>query len=395
MDPCLPEGLTLVVHRENHAWGLQYLGVIVNPKSNSYFFYNFSSEKDLPKSSPKDSASIKAHEKLSKLRGFLSTKEASTLSTLLAKGIRQGVKPRKTPGAHDVDTVLVLAIWPGRPDGRVLIAQEGESPVNARDKAQATLVTFMKQLLDQLDKKFRENDEREEANQSLAVVPGPKVFDDKWWVRVWIPRLSKPLQDASLDRPDAEKIGGLPGLMPDSISIRDWPQLNRKPAVFVMQFRDPRPGQNAKFMQLFVPQMDDIEGAGEKVILKTIASNDVPKLIFPKVSPLGATYGLGARFIEGWTKARETSEQHVSEVACQNTQGREQTDCFEQIESKLFAQPAGLFPEPFPYEKIGGLGNTAQGYDYALFIQNLYPDQWGDGGSLHVSEDGKLFGDMG
>jgi hypothetical protein len=48
----------------------------------------------------------------------------------------------------------------------------------------------------------------------------------------------------------------------------------------------------------------------------------------------------------------------------------------------------------FEGEKLGGIGSSCQGEDYRHFIQNLFPGQWGDAGSLHVSADDRLFGDM-
>ena len=44
--------------------------------------------------------------------------------------------------------------------------------------------------------------------------------------------------------------------------------------------------------------------------------------------------------------------------------------------------------------KVGGIGNTCQGITYRELIQNVYPEQWGDNGSLNIREDGTVWGDM-
>jgi hypothetical protein len=205
----------------------------------------------------------------------------------------------------------------------------------------------------------KEHAEKEEQ-QEHEEIDEPKSAP----VPVWIPQFS----DKQGDNPSAEKIGGLPGVTNSNSSA--WPQLKGKPAVFVMQFRDPRFGPSlGQFTQLFVPHEDDIDGDGDQVHFQTINEQDVSKLVFPKKHPSGALYAPKARVIKSWLESEETFDE-------------------------MFGEAGGPSENAYRSEKIGGIGETCQGINYTLFIQNLFPGEWGDAGSLHVSDEGLMFGDM-
>jgi hypothetical protein len=271
-----------------------------------------------------------------------------------------------------------LTVTAGWPEGRLVVGQFGDTEIVPRDAQQTKLFDFMANLLRSEEglpptKHF----EGQVDDQADGERESP---DDPEWVPVWIPQLKKLKVDA--DKPSAEKIGGLPGLPRGS----KWPYLSGKPAVFIMQFRDPRPGHKQRFLQLFVPQVEDIRGSGEKVVLRQV---DPDALVAPARTYPGTTYGEHVFEIAGWTSGRETSEHHVARARCESENEADEQECVEQME-----EVREQLPRHYAREKVGGLGETCQGDDYALFIHNLFPAQWGDAGYLHVTEDGRLVGDM-
>lgn len=337
------DSLNLVAHRENHAWSIEYSGLILDVVTGHYWVYSVKSREDLrPSRGPDTMASLEEHRQMS-TEYELDVAHKQELARLLEGGVCQGNKSEHR--AFDAGTLSVFAVWP---DGSLLIGRVGDTRVAPYDEGQVRLFDLVGNLL--------------RAHEGPGLSPIKHFQDaeqDDGPVMAWIPVLKSQDGRGALD---AEKIGGTPGLPPGT----KWPRLRGhggehsklKPAVFVMQFRDPRPGKgHGKFMQLFVPQLDDIEGSGDEVLLREV---DPESLVDPDTlsrMPHVDLYG-PPRLIMSWKQAWETPD------------------------------------KVFEGEKLGGIGSSCQGEDYRHFVQNLFPGEWGDAGSLHISDDGHLFGDM-
>jgi hypothetical protein len=202
------------------------------------------------------------------------------------------------------------------------------------------------------------------AYRNLPTMP------EELFVPAFVPVLACTLEPSA----EGERIGGSPGLYPDEA----WPELEAAPATFVMQFWDPRPGARRVFWQLFVPRLDLIETGQEEVLLRTVPE---PRELVLREPPRDAEpYPLEAcGDIVGW---RTHVDLQVNAAYTYLEERGLDSAALEEVNNA-----AGV--------KIAGVGASSQGRDYALFIQNLFYEDWGDGGSLHVSEDGQLDGDMG
>jgi hypothetical protein len=207
------------------------------------------------------------------------------------------------------------------------------------------------------------------------------------WVPAWIPQLRILSRKHETGR--QQKIGGAPGLLPGE----SWPFLNGKPAMFVMQFHDPRPGQRKRFVQLFLPQ--ELEGSGEQALIRVIP--DVNQLKLATRVPIENGLYSDAlesnqgtiRLITGWQRMDETSHFHIQAYFLEHA-AIPLDETWDRLERGEF----GRVPTPYEQEKIGGIGNACQDSDFTMFIQNLFPLEWGDAGSIHVSDDGLVAGDM-
>lgn len=369
MNKCaVVDHLTLVAHQENFAWGVTYKGLLLDAPSGKYVVYQVRSRK-VPKQPPTSFAEVLESPDLTTEQGTLEPTNHVKLAHLLRGGVCQG--RASDTRRMDAGNLTVSAVWP---EGHLVIGQFGDMDLQPRDEGQVKLFEFMANFLRARDNlpptKYFADPEAETADVA-----------EKEWVPVWIPKL----KSAKTDDPTAEKIGGLPGLLPGT----KWPRLKGKPALFVMQFRDPRPGRKQRFVQLFVQQEDELEAGGESVVLREIQQPDL--LEAPQRVQPGTMYDdkAGVRLITGWTKGKETSEHHISDMRCPKPE-EAGYDCIYEVADQV----RDIMPEPYGREKVGGVGDTCQAYDYTLFIQNLFPQSWGDGGSLHVSDEGQLFGDM-
>lgn len=139
---------------------------------------------------------------------------------------------------------------------------------------------------------------------------------------------------------------------------KGWPTVNKEPMDFIMQFIDPRPPH--RFVRLFVSSPLHAEEGKEHVNLKVIDLSLTCQYDGPKRN------GKQAQEIVGWLRKWEVfPDDHDGE-----------------------------YELPYDGLKIGGVGNTCQGNLYTHYIQNIHADNWGDGGSLHISSKGELEGDM-
>jgi hypothetical protein len=152
--------------------------------------------------------------------------------------------------------------------------------------------------------------------------------------------------------------------------------LENAPATFVMQFWDPRPDVPRRFWQLFVPRLDLIEG-DERAFIRTVRD---PKQLRLRPPPHDAeAYPLeSCGDILGW---RTHVDLRVAAAALYLEERGLSSTALEQVQNA-------------PGLKIGGVGESQQGRGYEAFIQNVFYEQWGDMGSVHVMEDGHLAGDM-
>jgi hypothetical protein len=175
-----------------------------------------------------------------------------------------------------------------------------------------------------------------------------------------------------------QKIGGTKPLL---LFDKKWPENLQ----FVAQFLDTRPKHKKEFVQLFMTsneELDDIEESSN-CSLEIFDLKGHKTLRYKKVTSVPDWVSKEPYYkfelISGWIQTYEVDVDKLEQA------GEEYDD----IQFVL---------EKFPHcetFKIGGFGNSCQGEVYnSGFINNVYANNWGDSGSVHVDSQGRLAGDM-
>ncbi len=172
-----------------------------------------------------------------------------------------------------------------------------------------------------------------------------------------------------------------------------------RPLAFVMQFTDPRPRLQQRLVQVFFQDIDAPGnlGNGERIYMRVIENLDTepyetpaPVAEPPDVIENQHVYDEPQEII-GWTLRDEPPEDYVRTLLQRDAGLSEDARITLQDQVYDAIVPGGRAQGI----KIGGYGESTQSVEYALFIHNLYTNEWGDGGVLHVSDDAQTFGDMG
>jgi len=159
-----------------------------------------------------------------------------------------------------------------------------------------------------------------------------------------------------------------------------WPVCARtgKHMFFVAQFFDPRWHPNAITLldRVFIndPYDSSLYGKGSKDALVECIFTDKKQIIIPMpddVKPL-----CPAQEIMSWF-------QHLDYNLDELNNSYDFNDYLFYESSMCYS---GF--------KVEGFGNTCQSVVYKHYIQNVLSGKWGDSGSLHISENGEVYGDM-
>ncbi len=187
----------------------------------------------------------------------------------------------------------------------------------------------------------------------------------------------------------------------EDLAARTLPRDQVRALAFVMQFLDP-PAAPTHLVQLFFPDIDNnddanlITGSGEPVYLRYVPLDAVTAPPYTIAEPRDAIRNQDVydqpREIVRWLVRDEPDlgwlYQTLEDAGIDVHGG----SWAERAYAALVLDRPGT--DTSQVLKIGGFGHSTQAQTYTLFIQNLYNGQWGDAGVLHVSRDGKLYGDQ-
>lgn len=201
----------------------------------------------------------------------------------------------------------------------------------------------------------------------------------------YIPRLKSLATETGLE----QKIGGH---VPIFFEGESWPTgPSGQPMEFIMQFVDPRPNKN-DLVRVFI-----IDEDGDIFAKLLLTSLNTPVTVIPaasvaepaNVKHISQTYNVPKQIV-GWDVYNEVSGQFIVNILEDFgiTGGEEYNTVFDNIlELVSPRENRGVI-------KIGGFGESAQSLTYEDFIHNIYDTEWGDSGTIHITEDGKAEGDM-
>jgi hypothetical protein len=124
-----------MAHRENHAWSIEYSGLILDVVTGHYWVYRVKSrEEPRPSRGPDTMASLEEHRQMS-TEYELDVGHKQELARLLEGGVCQGNKSEHR--AFDAGTLSVFAVWPY---GSLLIGRVGNTRVVPHDEGRTTRV---------------------------------------------------------------------------------------------------------------------------------------------------------------------------------------------------------------------------------------------------------------
>jgi hypothetical protein len=217
------------------------------------------------------------------------------------------------------------------------------------------------------------------------------------WRQVFIPHTCK--TSFAKEEIFHQKIGGSKPMFFETTSQLDdrvkWPKdSDHYPFRFIAQFLDPRPSHRHEFVRLFAADELAIDAGEAQAELKRFDLQSITKInIYDNVKAPKEIYA-PPRIIQGWTHTWELAPNELRREVALKTHTDENSEVVDILLESVLEEFAANGFRMWPGFKVGGVGNTSQYASYTdAFVCNIYADRWGEGGSLHIMEDGSLVGD--
>ena len=202
------------------------------------------------------------------------------------------------------------------------------------------------------------------------------------------------MQEIDVEPALAQKYGGS---IPFFVDGDTWPterlidpEYGDAPLCFIAQFIDPRYARN-ELTQIFMMDEKDFGPEAHVAWIRKIdLSKPFKQIIIEEPENVPNKEMIEPFEIIGWRRSLELAPstlheftERLRDLQGQNGYRGDYHDIYS-VNDRSFSQ-----------FKLGGYGNSCQGEDYDFEYQNVFAEQWGDCGTLHINADGTIDGDMG
>lgn len=222
-----------------------------------------------------------------------------------------------------------------------------------------------------------------------------------WFFRkAYVPELSKTALSANEKGPIAQIANvGMYAILLKTKGYECWPYFSVHDlktgkykqiyALFLMQFIDPRPENRRKeLIQVFVPPLEYVDET--KAIIRRIP--------FPLIKEENVIAYNEHKFQQKGRLAQPMGKKGwIIDWKIVWEPGLEDDLLMEKLEKKVTLEELKNIQKikVFHTLKLGGWGESVQGQAFTEYIHNIYHLQYLDAGTLHITEDGSLIGDIG
>ena len=181
------------------------------------------------------------------------------------------------------------------------------------------------------------------------------------------------------DAANVQKIGGKMALL---LEGEEWPADSQ----LIIQFIDPLKND---FVRVFLTGDEDDEP--RPTILRAPIDDTRPVRVAtepPGIRHITDRYDKPLQ-ITGWELRNEAGDDWVMEILRDKEEnGDEWQELVQEVMNTV------RVPKSFDI-KLFGYGDSSQGIQYTPYVTNVYYQSYGDMGTIHVTEDGRMEGDMG